>query len=60
MARRRRSCLRPLLVALGLAFAATPLVWPDGDGPVDAVIEAVTDVVEERAGEPGVGAKPRV
>ena len=52
MARRRRSRLRPLLVALGLAVALTPLVWPEGGGPVDAVVEAVA----EAAGAHGVGA----
>ena len=46
---RRRSRLRPALVALGLAFALAPLAWPDGDGPVDAVVAAVVQAVEERA-----------
>ena len=45
MARRRRSRLRFVLVALGLALAVTPLVWPNGDGPVDRVIELVAEVV---------------
>ena len=57
MARRRRSRLRPLLVALGLAVALAPLVWPEGGGPVDAVVEIVAGVVADRAGEAGLAGR---
>lgn len=45
---RRRSRLRPALVALGLAFALAPLAWPGGDGPVDAVVAVIVQAVEEQ------------
>ena len=45
MPRRRTARLRPALVLLGLALAAAPLAWPDGGGPVDAVVELVAGVV---------------
>ena len=45
MARRRRFRLRPALVLLGLALAVSPLVWEDGDGPVEAVFELVTKAI---------------
>lgn len=51
---RRRSRLGPTLVALGLALALSPLVWPDGDGPVDAVVAVLAAAVGERAHEAGI------
>ena len=47
---RRRSRLRPALVALGLAVALAPLAWPDGGGPVDAVVDVVVGAIEGRTG----------
>ena len=46
MARRRRSRLRPALVILGLELAVTPLVWPNGGGPVDRFVELVVEAVD--------------
>jgi len=45
MARRRRSRLRPALVFFALALAVTPLIWPNGDSPVDQFVELVAEVV---------------
>ena len=46
MARRRsRFRLGPALVVLGLAVALSPQVWPEGEGPVAAVLEVVLEAV---------------
>lgn len=44
--RRSRLRLRPLLVVLGLALAATPLLWPEGDGPVDRAVAEIVAAVQ--------------
>ena len=45
---RRRFRLGPALVALGLAVALFPLVWPGDAGPVRAAASALVEAVEDR------------
>ena len=42
---RRRSRVGPALVALGLAVALSPLVWPEAGAPVNALIDVVVERV---------------
>ena len=45
---RRRSRLGPALVALGLALALSPLLWPEGQNPVSDVVSEVVDAAAAR------------
>ncbi|MGB3544774.1 hypothetical protein [Rubrivirga sp.] len=37
-----------MLVALGLALALSPLLWPGADSPVSDVVSAVLDAAADR------------